>query len=119
MRGLVTTVSVSAESGVQRVVTEVVKKRLDLAEIVRAAESARAAGVPLMVHYIIGLPGESAEEINGTLRFAMDLYERPRRLARGAVRDAAARAPASRAAARCPWWTTGARASRPRRASPG
>lgn len=76
MRGRVTTVSVSAESGVQRVVTEVVKKRLDLAAIVRAAESAHAAGVPLMVHYIIGMPGESAEEINGTLAFAMDLYDR-------------------------------------------
>ena len=75
MKGLVTTVSVSAESGVQRVVTEVVKKRLDLRAVVRAAASARAAGVPLMVHYIIGLPGESAEEINETLRFAMDLYE--------------------------------------------
>nr|MBP6832855.1 radical SAM protein [Deltaproteobacteria bacterium] len=72
---LVHTVSVSAESGSQRVVTEVVKKRLDLKAIVRAAQSAKAAGVPLMIHYIIGLPGESAEEINETLRFAMELYE--------------------------------------------
>lgn len=76
MQGRVTTVSVSAESGVQRVVTEVVQKRLDLASIVRAAEAAHAAGVPLMVHYIIGMPGESAAEINGTLAFAMDLYDR-------------------------------------------
>lgn len=76
MKGRVATVSVSAESGVQRVVTEVVQKRLDLDAIVRAAERAHAAGVPLMVHYIIGMPGESAEEINGTLQFAMDLYER-------------------------------------------
>lgn len=76
MKGRVATVSVSAESGVQRVVTEVVQKRLDLHAIVRAAERAHAAGVPLMVHYIIGMPGESAEEINGTLAFAMDLYER-------------------------------------------
>jgi MoaA/NifB/PqqE/SkfB family radical SAM enzyme len=76
MRGRVTTVSVSAESGVQRVVTEVVRKRLDLAAIRRAAESAHAAGVPLMVHYMIGLPGETAEEINGTLAFAMDLWDR-------------------------------------------
>ncbi len=76
MKPLVTTVSVSAESGVQRVVTEVVRKRLDLAAIVRAAESAHAARVPLMVHYIIGLPGETAAEINATLSFALDLYER-------------------------------------------
>jgi MoaA/NifB/PqqE/SkfB family radical SAM enzyme len=76
MKGRVTTVSVSAESGSQRVVTEVVKKKLDLGAVVRAAESAHAAGVALMIHYIIGLPGESAAEINETLRFAMDLYDR-------------------------------------------
>ena len=76
LKGRVTTLSVSAESGVQRVITEVVKKRLDLAEITRVAEEARAEGVPLMVHYIIGLPGESAVEVNGTLAYAMDLYDR-------------------------------------------
>jgi MoaA/NifB/PqqE/SkfB family radical SAM enzyme len=76
MRGRITTLSVSAESGVQRVVDEVVGKRLDLAAIVRAAESAAAAGVPLMIHYIIGQPGESAAEINQTLSFALDLWDR-------------------------------------------
>jgi MoaA/NifB/PqqE/SkfB family radical SAM enzyme len=76
LRGRTTTVSVSAESGVQRVVTDVVGKRLDLAAVVRAAEAAHAAGVPLMIHYIIGMPGESAEEINATLAFALDLWDR-------------------------------------------
>jgi MoaA/NifB/PqqE/SkfB family radical SAM enzyme len=74
MRGRVTTVSVSAESGVQRVVTEVVGKQLDLAAIVGTAESAHAARVALMIHFIIGLPGETAVEINGTLAFAFDLF---------------------------------------------
>lgn len=76
MRGRITTLSVSAESGSQRVVDEVVGKRLDLAAIVRAAEAAHAAGVPLMIHYIIGQPGEGAEEINQTLAFALDLWDR-------------------------------------------
>ncbi len=76
MRGRVTTVSVSAESGVQRVVTEVVGKQLDLVRIEQAAARARAAGVPLMVHFMIGLPGETAEEVNGTLEFAASLYAR-------------------------------------------
>jgi MoaA/NifB/PqqE/SkfB family radical SAM enzyme len=76
MRGRVETVSVSAESGVQRVVDEVVRKRLDLAAIDAAAKNAHAAGVPLMIHWIIGLPGETGEEINGTLERALDLYER-------------------------------------------
>lgn len=76
MRGRITTLSVSAESGVQRVVDEVVGKRLDLAAIVRAAEAAHAAGVPLIIHFIIGQPGETAEEINATLAFALDLRDR-------------------------------------------
>lgn len=76
MRGRVTTVSVSAESGVQRVVGEVVGKQLDLASIVRAAENAKAADLPLMVHFMIGLPGETAKEVNQTLAFAYDLHIR-------------------------------------------
>ncbi len=76
MRGRVHTVSVSAESGVQRVVDSVVGKRLDLTAIVRAAENAHSAGISLMCHFMIGLPGESAEEINQTLAFAMDLHDR-------------------------------------------
>jgi MoaA/NifB/PqqE/SkfB family radical SAM enzyme len=76
MRGRVTTLSVSAESGAQRVVDEVIGKQLDLGAVVRAAESAHAEGVPTMVHFIIGLPGETPEEINETLAFAHDLYTR-------------------------------------------
>jgi MoaA/NifB/PqqE/SkfB family radical SAM enzyme len=76
MRGRVTTVSVSAESGVQRVVDEVVGKRLDLSSIVQVAENAQNEGVPLMVHFMIGLPGETAEEVNATLAFAADLHDR-------------------------------------------
>jgi MoaA/NifB/PqqE/SkfB family radical SAM enzyme len=76
MHGRVTTVSVSAESGSQRVVSEVVGKQLDLDAIERAAAEAHRAGVPLMVHWMIGLPGESAEEINVTLERALDLWDR-------------------------------------------
>ena len=75
MKPFVTTVSVSAESGVQRVVTEVVKKKLDLARVTQAARAAHEAGVALMVHFIIGLPGETAEEVNGTLAYAMELFD--------------------------------------------
>jgi MoaA/NifB/PqqE/SkfB family radical SAM enzyme len=73
-RGM-TTLSVSAESGVQRVVTEVVDKQLDLEAITAAAEGARDAGLPMLVHFMIGLPGESKKEINGTLDFALRLHE--------------------------------------------
>jgi MoaA/NifB/PqqE/SkfB family radical SAM enzyme len=76
MKGRLTTLSVSAESGVQRVVDEVVDKQLDLGAIGGVAERAQAAGVPLLVHFMIGLPGETKQEINATLAFALDLHER-------------------------------------------
>jgi MoaA/NifB/PqqE/SkfB family radical SAM enzyme len=76
MRDRVNMVSVSAESGSQRVIDEVVRKRLDLSAIVDAARHAHEAKVPLMIHYIIGLPGETEAEINETLEFALDLYDR-------------------------------------------
>lgn len=76
MKGRVTTVSVSAESGSPRVVRDVVRKQLDLQTIVDAAHNAHEAGVPLLIHYMIGLPGETAEEVNETLAFALDLHDR-------------------------------------------
>jgi MoaA/NifB/PqqE/SkfB family radical SAM enzyme len=76
MHGRLTTLSVSAESGVQRVVDEVVGKDLDLTAITQVAESAQSANVPLLVHFMIGLPGETRAEINQTLEFAVDLFER-------------------------------------------
>ena len=75
MKGRLTTLSVSAESGVQRVVDEVVDKKLDLHAVTAAAEGAAAAGVPMLVHFMIGLPGETKREINGTLEFALKLHE--------------------------------------------
>src|SRR5207249_264524 len=76
MRGRLTTLSISAESGVQRVVDEVVDKDLDLASIDRVARDASVAEVPVLVHFMIGLPGETKQEINATLAYALDLHER-------------------------------------------
>jgi MoaA/NifB/PqqE/SkfB family radical SAM enzyme len=75
MKGRMTTLSVSAESGVQRVVTEVVDKSLDLEAIRGAARGAALVGLPMLVHFMIGLPGETRREINGTLEFALKLHE--------------------------------------------
>jgi MoaA/NifB/PqqE/SkfB family radical SAM enzyme len=75
MKGNLTTLSVSAESGVQRVVDEVVDKQLDLAAISRVATEAAAAGIPALVHFMIGLPGETRQDINATLDFALRLHE--------------------------------------------
>jgi len=75
MRGRVTTVSVSAESGSLRVIDSVVGKRLDLQTIRDAARNANDVGVPLMIHYMIGLPSETAREVNETLAFALELLD--------------------------------------------
>ena len=76
MKGRVTTLSVSAESGVQRVVSDVVGKDLDLGSIDRVAERAHEAGIPALVHFMIGLPGETKQEINATLEYALRLHEK-------------------------------------------
>lgn len=71
-----TTLSISAESGVQRVVDAVVDKSLDLASIPLVCEQAQKRGLATLVHFMIGLPGESATEINATLALARSLKER-------------------------------------------
>jgi radical SAM superfamily enzyme YgiQ (UPF0313 family) len=76
LKSRVTTLSVSAESGVPRVVSEVVGKELDLDTITSVAARAAQHRVPLLVHYMIGLPGETRAEMNTTLGFALDLFQR-------------------------------------------
>jgi MoaA/NifB/PqqE/SkfB family radical SAM enzyme len=76
LRGRITTLSVSAESGVPRVVRDVVGKELDLSNIERTAQLSQKADIPLLVHFMIGLPGETRAEINQTLEFALSLWQR-------------------------------------------
>src|SRR5690606_10384886 len=37
---------------------------------------ARERGIPLLIHFMIGLPGETKREINETLEVALDLHEK-------------------------------------------
>lgn len=67
--------TVSAESGDQRVCDKIIGKRLDLRAVGRVAGWARRIGLPMQVHYVIGFPGETIREINSTLRFAARLHE--------------------------------------------
>lgn len=75
MRGRITTLSVSAESGSPRVLAEIVDKKLHLEDIERVAAEAQRAAVPLMIHWMIGLPGETAVEVNHTLERALSLWD--------------------------------------------
>ena len=68
--------SVSAESAVDRVANEVIGKRFDLAATERVAGWCREAGLHLVVHWMIGQPGETRAEILTTMNAAWDVFAR-------------------------------------------
>ena len=63
---------VAIESGVQRVVDKIVKKRLDLSQVDDLMQFCKKVKLRLFAFYIIGLPGETENEINQTIDFAID-----------------------------------------------
>ncbi len=67
---------VSAESGDPRVLREIVQKGMDPEATSRVAAAAHAHSVPLMVHYVVGFPGEELSGVNRTLEMAAELHER-------------------------------------------
>ena len=64
--------TLACESGVQRVLDEVINKRLPLETIKPAIERAKKAGLLVHTFWIIGYPGETYEEIQQTIDFAMN-----------------------------------------------
>lgn len=62
---------VSVESGVQRVLDTVVKKRLDLNKVDEVMRNCREVGLPLFAYYVLGLPGERLEDIEATVDYAL------------------------------------------------
>jgi len=67
---------IALESSVQRVINEVVKKKLDLGEVEAVMKACKEVDLSLQAFYIIGLPGETAEEIGYNVDYAIDKYER-------------------------------------------
>ena len=76
LAGCIDLLSLSPESGDGEVVNDVIGKRLDLARIEQAASWCREFELPCLLHFIIGLPGETREQIDRTLDFARRLHER-------------------------------------------
>lgn len=62
------------ESGNQHVLDSIVNKRLDLSAVHDAARWCRDAGLDAMAFYVIGFPGETPADMQGTVGFALDLY---------------------------------------------
>ena len=65
-------ITLACESGVQRVLDEIVNKRLPLETIYPSIENAKKAGMLVHTFWILGYPGETYEEIQKTIDFAMN-----------------------------------------------
>jgi magnesium-protoporphyrin IX monomethyl ester (oxidative) cyclase len=61
---------VSPESGVQRVVDDIVKKKLDLTSVERAIAFCKELGVEVNCFFVMGLIGETKEDILQTIQYA-------------------------------------------------
>ena len=69
----ITRLAIGVESGVQRVVNEVLNKRLGLDLARRMFEAADERGIRTHAHFMIGMPGETLDDMRQTLAYARDL----------------------------------------------
>ncbi len=67
---------IAIESSVQRVIDEVVKKKLDLSRVEPVMQACKQVGLPLSAFFVLGLPGETASEIKSNVDYAIDKYKR-------------------------------------------
>jgi len=67
---------VAIESAVQRVLDNVVRKRLDLSQVDDLMRYTDEVGLRLMAFYVVGLPGETLKDIDQTFRYALTRYFR-------------------------------------------
>jgi anaerobic magnesium-protoporphyrin IX monomethyl ester cyclase len=64
---------IAPESGVQRVVDQVIKKNLDLKEVEKAVVLSKKVGIKVGCFFVIGLIGETKGEIEETINYAYKL----------------------------------------------
>ena len=61
------------ESGVQRVVSQIIKKNLDLRDVEKAVILAKKVGIKVGIFFILGLIGETKEDMEKTIKYAYKL----------------------------------------------
>ncbi|MDI6902793.1 MAG: radical SAM protein [Methanocellales archaeon] len=66
---------IGAESGSDRVL-EIMQKDLTVAQIEEAIKICKNAGISVGVYFMIGIPGETKEDMKRTLEFMYHLYEK-------------------------------------------
>jgi len=65
-------ISFGVESGNERIL-ESTKKGITLEQVARGIEATKKAGISTFCYFIIGLPGETPETIEDTIRFAKEI----------------------------------------------
>jgi len=68
-------IRIAPESGVQRVVDKIIKKNLDLKKVENAVILSRKVGIKVGCFFIIGLIGETKEDIEATIKYAYKLRQ--------------------------------------------
>lgn len=68
-------IRVAPESGVQHVVDHIIKKNLDLKSVEHAVVLCKKVGIKVGCFFVIGLIGETKEQINETIKFAYRLRQ--------------------------------------------
>jgi anaerobic magnesium-protoporphyrin IX monomethyl ester cyclase len=66
-------IRVAPESGVQRIVDNIIKKKLDLRAVENAVILSKKVGIKVGCFFVIGLIGETKEDIEQTIAFAQKL----------------------------------------------
>jgi anaerobic magnesium-protoporphyrin IX monomethyl ester cyclase len=68
-------IRVAPESGVQRIINEVIKKNQDLKAVEQAVVLCKKVGIKVGCFFVIGLIGETKADIEATINFAYKLRE--------------------------------------------
>jgi anaerobic magnesium-protoporphyrin IX monomethyl ester cyclase len=68
-------IRLAPESGVQRVVDQIIKKNLNLKEVEKAVVLSKKLGIKVGIFFVIGLIGETKEDINATINYAYKLRQ--------------------------------------------
>jgi anaerobic magnesium-protoporphyrin IX monomethyl ester cyclase len=68
-------IRLAPESGVQRVVDQIIKKNLDLKRVEQAVVLAKKVGIKVGCFFVIGFIGETKEDIRKTINYAYKLRQ--------------------------------------------
>jgi len=66
---------IAPESGVQRVVDQIIKKNLDLKEVEKAVVLSKKVGIKVGCFFVLGLIGETKEDIKESINYAYKLRQ--------------------------------------------